>query len=345
MFRIFDLRTEAMLNPLGIDIEEPAFSWKLESDIRGFKQTAYRVLVSKDCGFKDIVWDSEKTVSDIQKVILYKGEKLLPSQRYFVKVTVWGSDGTERESETVWFETGLMGKDASVWSGAEWIGNPQKTSNTAATSTYIYAVDFKVEKGNKAGIVLAGRNKDNYALYEIDMDNRKIKAFEYSDEAWDGSYEERAKSHTKEPVYDTVMVTELGNPEGYDITEEAVADAKVNEFNRIEIQVADRNVAITINGVTLVDNEELMPANINFRPRKAFLMSVGFKQLGSRAVYTNMFIKNTKTGEVYIDEAFKDEKSPMSVLGTVSDGLLTVTDRFELMCPVPGVNVKRSFEA
>lgn len=344
MFRIFDLRTEAMLNPLGIDIEKPAFSWKLDSEERGFKQTAYKVVVAKDCGFNEIIWDSEKVISDKQTVVLYNGEKLVPSQRYFVKVIIWGSDGTSSESETAWFETGLMGKDVSVWSGAEWIGNPQKTSNTAATSTYIYAVDFKVEKGNKAGIVLAGRNKDNYALYEIDMDNRKIKAFEYSDEAWDGSYEERAKSHTKEPEYDTVMVTALGNPVGYDITEEAVTADRINEFNRIEIQVADKNVTIMINGIILVDNEELMPANINFRPRKAFLMSVGFKQLGSEAVYTNMFIKNTKTGEIYIDEAFKDEKSPMSVLGTVSDGVLTVSDRFELMCPVPGVNVKRSFK-
>ena len=41
-----NLRCEYLVNPLGIDVVNPRLSWVLESDQRGEKQTAYRVLVS-----------------------------------------------------------------------------------------------------------------------------------------------------------------------------------------------------------------------------------------------------------------------------------------------------------
>jgi hypothetical protein len=43
---IQDLRCEYNTNPLGIETSEPRLSWVLESNERGEKQTAYRVLVA-----------------------------------------------------------------------------------------------------------------------------------------------------------------------------------------------------------------------------------------------------------------------------------------------------------
>ena len=41
------LRCKYYVNPLGMDVEKPRLSWVLQSDMRGQKQTAYRILVEK----------------------------------------------------------------------------------------------------------------------------------------------------------------------------------------------------------------------------------------------------------------------------------------------------------
>jgi len=65
---IKNLRCEDKINPLGVDIENPRFSWNLESDQRGVKQTAYQVFVATDLedlnSYKTDVWNSGKVLSD-----------------------------------------------------------------------------------------------------------------------------------------------------------------------------------------------------------------------------------------------------------------------------------------
>ena len=53
------LRVEYKTNPIGIDVEKPRFSWIMESDTRGQKQTAYQILVSTSPDVNNVdVWDS-----------------------------------------------------------------------------------------------------------------------------------------------------------------------------------------------------------------------------------------------------------------------------------------------
>ena len=59
------LRTEYLVDPLGIDVEKPRLSWMLSSARSGEKQTAYQVLVAsspanlaKDAGD---LWDSKRS--------------------------------------------------------------------------------------------------------------------------------------------------------------------------------------------------------------------------------------------------------------------------------------------
>ena len=54
---IYDMKTEDLINPIGIDEKKPRFSWKLQSKISGTVQTAYRIIVRSD---NDTVWDSGK---------------------------------------------------------------------------------------------------------------------------------------------------------------------------------------------------------------------------------------------------------------------------------------------
>ena len=122
--KVKDLRVEYMKNPLGMDVIQPRFSWKLESSERGMYQTAYTIIVSTDDTFKEIVWNSGEVLSDQSVHINYKGTALLPATRYFWKVQIKNQTSQEIIStEKAFFETGLMN---SGWSNAQWIKAQQR---------------------------------------------------------------------------------------------------------------------------------------------------------------------------------------------------------------------------
>ena len=79
------LRCEYLSNPLGIDVQKPRLSWRLDpvASVRG--QSAYRVLVAstpailqKDQGD---LWDSGRVVSEQFTWVEYSGKKLLSGQQ------------------------------------------------------------------------------------------------------------------------------------------------------------------------------------------------------------------------------------------------------------------------
>ena len=157
---IVKCRTQAQITPLGIDCETPMFSWQMAASQAGAKQSAYRIIVSKDKTMTPIIWDSNIVKSYIQHTALTADcTKLEPSTRYYWKVFVWDEENMIHESEVTWFETGLMGKDTSVWNNAQWIGSPKQTTNTACLYSYQMNVDFKTDIGNKAGIVFQSCSK------------------------------------------------------------------------------------------------------------------------------------------------------------------------------------------
>src|SRR5579872_5706216 len=42
-----DLRCEYLINPLGIDEPTPRLSWTIQSDVRGWRQSAYEIAVAR----------------------------------------------------------------------------------------------------------------------------------------------------------------------------------------------------------------------------------------------------------------------------------------------------------
>lgn len=125
--RITQLRVERRRHPIGIDAPAPRFSWIMEADGRGQKQTAYQILVASDPGKLSIdaadVWNSGKVASSESAAIRYRGETLLPSTRYYWTVLAWEKDGRVVAAEApASFETGLRSTDGVAgWSGAKWI--------------------------------------------------------------------------------------------------------------------------------------------------------------------------------------------------------------------------------
>jgi len=57
ILKVYDLRTEYLKNPLGIDAEKPRLSWKLDSDRTNVMQEAYRIVASEGASFKNVLWD------------------------------------------------------------------------------------------------------------------------------------------------------------------------------------------------------------------------------------------------------------------------------------------------
>ena len=122
-FRIVDLQTEYMPTPIGLDVSNPRFSWKMESDRYDRRQASYRILVTES-GTDNRVWDSGSDgvlPSDVSVGVVYRGTPLKPCTRYD-----WTVEVVDAAADTVraasWFETGLMD---SGWSDAQWISSGQ----------------------------------------------------------------------------------------------------------------------------------------------------------------------------------------------------------------------------
>ncbi len=91
------LRCEFMVDPLGIDEIAPRLSWVIESDDRGQKQTAYRILVASSKELlganKADLWDSGCVKSGQSVHVPYSGRPPQSRMRCYWKVRIWDKDG------------------------------------------------------------------------------------------------------------------------------------------------------------------------------------------------------------------------------------------------------------
>jgi len=121
-----DLRCEYRRQPLGIDQLKPRLSWRMEvrdqkSEVRGIKQTAYRVLVATSekllkAGKADL-WDSGQVASDQSMPVAYQGQALASGQRCCWKVKTWTTAGAAWSQPACWTMGLLKPED---WS-AKWV--------------------------------------------------------------------------------------------------------------------------------------------------------------------------------------------------------------------------------
>src|SRR5438477_13193095 len=74
------LRCEYLENPLGIDELHPRLTWRVESNERAQKQTAYQILVATDENAlkadRGDLWDSARMDSEETVNVAYKGKPL-----------------------------------------------------------------------------------------------------------------------------------------------------------------------------------------------------------------------------------------------------------------------------
>jgi alpha-L-rhamnosidase len=149
-----ELRVDNLKTPLGIDDARPSFSWQLEDEARGAKQTAYEVLVASNAELlgqgKADVWASGRMKGGESLNVRYAGAALAASTRYFWQVKVWDAAGKAYPpSQVGWWETGLM-KTAGWQVG--WIGyeTAEEAAVRAAPARWIANPDAQVLDTEKA---------------------------------------------------------------------------------------------------------------------------------------------------------------------------------------------------
>lgn len=134
MVQPVNLRCEYLINPLGIDDKNPRFSWELTGNERGIYQKAFQILVASNPDIlednRGDIWKSGRIRSSENIQLVYDGNPLNSSTRYYWKVRIWDRKGRPSSySDISWFETALL--NATDWK-AEWIGDGSQVPETEA---------------------------------------------------------------------------------------------------------------------------------------------------------------------------------------------------------------------
>ncbi|MCE5347555.1 MAG: glycoside hydrolase family 78 protein [Bacteroidales bacterium] len=163
-----DLSCEHNKNPIGIEVAQPRFSWKISGTGNNIMQTAYSVRVATDNKFssKKIVWQSGKIESDESILQDYKGPQLKSGQRYFWQVKIWDNKGrTSKWSETAFFEMGLL--SPADWK-AKWIEIESDTLKYSPSK--YFRKEFPVDKS----IANARVYVTSHGFYELHLNGKKV---------------------------------------------------------------------------------------------------------------------------------------------------------------------------
>jgi len=165
------LRTDSLVNPLGLGGDAPEFSWQLRSDTRATVQSEYRIVVAStaagaNAGDGD-VWDSGWTTSDQSVDVTYAGPALDSATAYFWSVKLRDNHGEESPwSTTASFETALLA--ASEFS-ADWIGEADDAATLAKWSNYSLEISASNISGALGVYLRADENASNSYMWQLSV--------------------------------------------------------------------------------------------------------------------------------------------------------------------------------
>lgn len=163
-----NLKTEHLVNPMGIDTSQPRFTWQLDSDRHGTSVRSYILVVGNDSlavGMGNGNTALKGTDGSFQMPVVYDGLPLQPFTRYYWSVRVQDETG----EWTGWsvpasFETGMM--DQRNWKGAWITDSHDYTIKPAPWFRKEFTSEKKIESA-RAYIAVAG-------LYELMINGRRV---------------------------------------------------------------------------------------------------------------------------------------------------------------------------
>ncbi|MDY0906608.1 alpha-L-rhamnosidase [Pedobacter sp. CFBP9032] len=160
------LKTEYLTQPIGLDNAQPRFTWQMNDDSQGAKQTKYRILVDVDSTVlikeKANSWNTGWIKSD-RNLVIYSGLPLKPFTKYFWRVDVTNSS-QKSFGKIASFETGMM--SISNWQGS-WISDNENVKLKPAPYFRNTFNTSKKVKSARAYIAAAG-------LYELSINGKRI---------------------------------------------------------------------------------------------------------------------------------------------------------------------------
>lgn len=195
-----DLRTEYETDPNNLPIgAAPRFTWTVPSEDRGFRQTAFQVLVAtshsslrreqqtsatpgqEDPPEQKLVWDSGKVGSARSINVSYGGDSLDPDTTYHWSVRIWHShDEPGAWSDTATFTTAITAarprlQEASHSGTSDPVSSGQAAPAPAASAPpgadwtdYTFEADFTI-KNAAAGFVFRARDAENFYMWLLDQ--------------------------------------------------------------------------------------------------------------------------------------------------------------------------------
>jgi alpha-L-rhamnosidase len=166
--KVDNLLIENLLNPLGIDVTQPAFSWKLFSERYNVMQSAYEIRVAEsESGLKNNpLWDTGKIISEQSLYIHYKGDTLASGKTYYWQVRVWDDKGNVSAwSIPAFWKMGLLKE--SDWK-ASWISPGFEEDSQRASP--IFRKEFALSKKVKSATVYI----TSHGLYEARINGAKV---------------------------------------------------------------------------------------------------------------------------------------------------------------------------
>lgn len=304
--RIYDMRTDDLVDPVGIDNPTPIFSWKSGADTMGWRQSAYQITVKKG---SDVVWDSGKVESDASIGIAYEGRQLESSTEYSWTVRVWDQSGKEEASAAATFEMGLLGDNA--FSDTSWIscgGN-----NLYNGTKYTIDFDFIIEHDNQ-GFCFGMKDSGTFVMWQVNT--------------WDGNGRVLLRPHFKSGGNWTAYPGGPGNVSAVDITDAVGYSGRdmIGKMLHERIEVDGRTIKTYFgkdeNTLTLADtythSSDIPLAGIGFR------QSTDASSSREIALFDNLVIQDADGNILYEN----DFSSGMTLSGasyySIQDGMLRV---------------------
>lgn len=157
-----DLKTEHMVNPIGIDISKPYLSWICRE---GIIQTAYEIEALSN---GSVIWNSGKVATNKMNALF--GVDLSSKQRVSWRIRLWNENGEIGDwSEQAVFEMGILNIEQFI---AKWI-NPELTCDPKALKPASYLrSSFTAAVGKQARLYITC-----HGLYEAYINDKRVGDF------------------------------------------------------------------------------------------------------------------------------------------------------------------------
>jgi len=190
-------------NPIGLDTDQPRFTWVMSSAERDKKQSAYQIRVAGSANDltagSNLIWDSEKVESDQSVFVPFAGPALESGKRYYWQVRVWDEQGSASDwSQPAFWQMGLL--DPANEFSASWI-SPAFEESEQRESPYFRKEFSLAEKDIERAMVYVTA----HGMYEAWLNGERV-GDAYLTPGWT-SYDDRLQYQ----VYDVTDLVRSGD--------------------------------------------------------------------------------------------------------------------------------------